>query len=215
MMKRYLLSILIILVLAPVALFAQEKQSAKAQIIQILDNLSPAQQAKLLDAAKTIQKESASIQDVSMDQSTDKNASISLSGNSSSVQVAQEVPNVQRPDYIVEAEAMEATTVEWDQELHDFGKIIQGTKAKHTFKFTNTGEHPLKITRVKPSCGCTSPSYSKEEIGPGEEGFVEVVFNSAGRKGTQNKAVTVTMNTEEKNKVLRFKGEVVENDDTQ
>lgn len=113
------------------------------------------------------------------------------------------------PAYMEEAKNMEQTSVEWYENLHDFGKIIEGDIAKYTFHFKNTGDHPLKLVRVKPSCGCTTPSYTQEEIAPGEEGYIEVAFNSAHKRGFQNKAVTVTGNFEGTNMILRFKGEVV------
>ena len=49
---------------------------------------------------------------------------------------------------------------------------------------------------VKPSCGCTSPDWSKEEIAPGKEGFIEIIFNSAGKSGMQRKNVSVYLNTD-------------------
>ncbi|MDP5171965.1 MAG: DUF1573 domain-containing protein, partial [Bacteroidia bacterium] len=113
------------------------------------------------------------------------------------------------PDWMEQARAMEQTTVEWMEAEHDFGKIIEGDIAKYTFHFKNTGEYPLKLVRVKASCGCTTPSFSDGEIAPGEEGYVEIAFNSAHKVGFQNKAVTVTGNFEGTNMVLRFKGEVV------
>ncbi|MEO0470404.1 MAG: DUF1573 domain-containing protein [Bacteroidota bacterium] len=114
-----------------------------------------------------------------------------------------------QPSFLQQAEEMDKTQVEWLEEKHVFGKIIEGNLAKHTFKFKNVGEQPLKLTRVKPSCGCTTPTYSKEEIAPGQEGFIEVSFNSRGRLGTQRKSITVTGNFEGLNKILRFEGEVV------
>ncbi len=114
----------------------------------------------------------------------------------------------QRPAYMEQADAMEPTTVEWYQAEHDFGEIKAGETVKHTYRFKNTGDQPLKLTRVKASCGCTTPSWSKEAIAPGEEGFIEVAFNSRGKRGPQRKSVVVTGNFEPVNKILRFQGEV-------
>lgn len=113
------------------------------------------------------------------------------------------------PSYMEEANGMEQTTVEWYENEHDFGKIVEGEVATYTYKFKNVGEHPLKLVRVKASCGCTTPSYSKEEIAPGEEGMVQIAFNTSHKVGFQNKAVTVTGNFPGTNQILRFKGEVV------
>ncbi|MEM6348768.1 MAG: DUF1573 domain-containing protein [Bacteroidota bacterium] len=113
-----------------------------------------------------------------------------------------------QPAYIQQAKEMAPTSVEWFETQHDFGSITQGETVSHTFRFKNNGTEPLKLTRVKPSCGCTTPEWSREEIAPGEEGFIEVKFNSTGKSGVQSKAVTVTGNFEGTNQILRFRGEI-------
>lgn len=113
-----------------------------------------------------------------------------------------------KPDYLAKAEELSQTTVEWSSDTYDYGSVASGAKVTHQFRFTNTGDAPLILTRVKPSCGCTTPTYTKEEIGPGEDGFIDVAFNSAGKSGVQNKTVTVTGNFAGTNKILRINGEV-------
>ncbi|MCS6790048.1 MAG: DUF1573 domain-containing protein [Bacteroidia bacterium] len=99
--------------------------------------------------------------------------------------------------------------IEFDKMEHDFGRIREGEKASYRFKVRNPGNVPLQITDVKPSCGCTVPSWTKEPIPPGGEGYVEVVFDSQGRVGEQMKTVTVMANTEPPSHILRFRGTVV------
>ena len=101
------------------------------------------------------------------------------------------------------------TTVQFNTLTHDFGKIKEGEVVSHKFMFKNTGDMPLKIENVKPSCGCTTPDWTKEEVKPGADGFVAVEFNSAGKEGQQTKTVNVTANTPERNITLTFTGEVV------
>lgn len=91
---------------------------------------------------------------------------------------------------------------------HNFGKIPQDVPATVTFMFENTGEQALIISNVKPSCGCTTPDYSKEPIKKGEKGFIKATYN-AHNGGVFEKTITVTANTEEQNIVLRIKGEVL------
>ncbi len=91
---------------------------------------------------------------------------------------------------------LETTTIEFDQHEFAFGSIEQGEQVSKTFVFKNTGDNPLVISDVKTSCGCTVPSYSKEPVGPGSEGFLKVTFNSAGKSGSQHKTVTVISNTD-------------------
>lgn len=90
----------------------------------------------------------------------------------------------------------------------DFGLIFPGEVVIHKYKFTNTGGSPLVISNVTASCGCTIPTYSKEPIAPGEEGFVEVKFDSSGRKGIQNKSVVVLTNTQPNRIELSFIAEI-------
>ena len=94
---------------------------------------------------------------------------------------------------------------EWETLEHDFGTIKEGEKVSYLYKFKNTGEVPLIIENVRPSCGCTAPNWSKEPIPVGGEGSVEVVFDSKGKPNAQNKTVTVTANTWPQSTVLRFK----------
>jgi hypothetical protein len=117
-------------------------------------------------------------------------------------------PQPKQPAYLEQAQKMAKTAIEWVEDDVDMGKLKQGEVASHTYRFKNVGDAPLKLTRVKPSCGCTTPQYSKEEIAPGEEGFIKVNFNTAGKSGLQRKTVTVVGNFEGYTKILRFKGEI-------
>ncbi len=78
---------------------------------------------------------------------------------------------------------------------YNFGDITQGDVVEHVFKFTNTGTQPLVIERVTASCGCTTPAWTKEPVMPGKSGSITAKYNSAGRVGTQKKAITVVSNS--------------------
>ncbi len=100
----------------------------------------------------------------------------------------------------------------WDREAYDFGEIPQGVPVSTTFKITNTGSAPLIISQVKPSCGCTTPSYTKEPIMPGKSGTVKAQYNAANA-GAFNKSITVTTNSAEKPTILLYiKGTVKSSD---
>ena len=98
---------------------------------------------------------------------------------------------------------MEFEEVEWN-----FGEITQGESVKYAFKFTNTGSDPLIITSAKGSCGCTVPEWPREPVAPGENGVIDVKFNSKGKKGKQNKRVTLITNMVPSQKILTVKGQV-------
>lgn len=107
-----------------------------------------------------------------------------------------------------EAGAKVSTAVaKFDSESFDFGKIKQGEPVTHEFKFTNAGSVPMIITNVAPSCGCTSPDWTKEVIPPGGKGFIKATYNAAS-PGAFNKSLTVTSNVDGGYVVLYIKGEV-------
>lgn len=104
---------------------------------------------------------------------------------------------------------MDAPQIKFDEIEHDFGRIIQGERVIYRFKFTNTGNSDLLITKVNSSCGCTVGKYPKTPIAPGKSDYVEASFDSNGRKGMQNKTITVLTNTQPNLSTLRIKAEIV------
>lgn len=97
--------------------------------------------------------------------------------------------------------------MKFKEETHNFGKIPQGTPVTTEFVFTNTGNAPVVISEVKPTCGCTTPDWSKTPVLPGKQGFVKATFNAAAA-GPFNKSITVTSNGETPTLTLFIKGEV-------
>ncbi len=106
------------------------------------------------------------------------------------------------------ANTEEPKEIEWKKTTHDFGEIVQGTKAKHTFVFTNKGNEAIVISNAAASCGCTVPNFSKEPVAPGGQGSVTAIFDSAGKKGNFAKSITVTTNLGQS--ILHIKGNIVE-----
>ena len=102
----------------------------------------------------------------------------------------------------------ELPIIEFEYVDFDFGLIFEGEEVVHKFKFKNTGGSTLIISDVSASCGCTIPTYSKKPIPAGEEGYVEVKFDSSGREGLQHKTVTVLANTQPNRITLSFVAEV-------
>ena len=97
----------------------------------------------------------------------------------------------------------------------DFGTLEQGEKATHKFLFKNTGGSNLIIRKVRSSCGCTATVSGDKVIEPGKESFIEATFSSKGKKGKQNKMITVitnipgkTDNKENARQILKITGMV-------
>jgi hypothetical protein len=99
--------------------------------------------------------------------------------------------------------------IQFNEEVHDFGKIIEGETVSYSFKFKNTGKTDLIIADVSTSCGCAVPSYPKTPIKPGEENSIKVSFNSAGKRGFQSKDIVIVANTQPNTTLIRIKTQVV------
>ena len=76
----------------------------------------------------------------------------------------------------------------------NFGEIYQGDKVPHVFEFTNQGEDPLVIDRVRSSCGCTAVLISEKTIPPGGKGELKANFNSARFRGNISKTIYLYSN---------------------
>lgn len=81
-----------------------------------------------------------------------------------------------------QAQKQSGAQLTWDNSNHNFGEVVLGDKVEHVYKFTNTGNEPLIITNVQPSCGCTLPkSWPRDPIMPGDKGELVIAFNSAAK----------------------------------
>jgi hypothetical protein len=116
---------------------------------------------------------------------------------------------VSNPNTASGDESDKMPVIEFEKDLHDFGKVIQGEKVSIGFKFKNTGKADLLIAQVNTSCGCTVPTFPKTPIKPGGEGTITVMYDSEGRKGVQNKTITVVTNCQPSSTVVRIKAMVI------
>jgi hypothetical protein len=99
--------------------------------------------------------------------------------------------------------------LQFREESFDFGDIQEKAgSVTHQFEFTNMTNRPIKILGVKPSCGCTTPDWTKEPILPGKTGFVQARFDPKGRPGFFNKHLTVTSDADSNPIMLAIKGSV-------
>lgn len=92
--------------------------------------------------------------------------------------------------------------------LHDFGKIKEGEVVEYEFSYTNIGKKDLIINSAKGSCGCTVPAYPETPIKAGEKATMKVTFNSRGKKGYNEKTVTVSTNGNPAEYILKIQATV-------
>lgn len=93
---------------------------------------------------------------------------------------------------------------------HNFGKIAEEVgSASCEFVFTNTGDSPIIIQDIRTSCGCTTPTYTKQPVLPGKTGTIKVAYSTLGRVGSFNKKITVFTNEPSNAYTLTITGEVL------
>lgn len=118
----------------------------------------------------------------------------SETGHKSNVPVAL-VSNPHTANGLDTVAAERKPTMTFKDTLHDFGTIHENEMVEYEFAFTNEGKTPLIISAAAGSCGCTVADYPKDPIEPGKSAAMKVTFNSTGKHGTQEKAVTIHTNT--------------------
>lgn len=96
----------------------------------------------------------------------------------------------------------------FSEEIHNFGTLKAGEVVSFTFIFRNEGTKTLTITDVDSGCGCTQVNIPDKTIEPGQEGQIEVIYNSAGEVGKQLKTITLFSNAEPPQKRLFIKANV-------
>lgn len=80
---------------------------------------------------------------------------------------------------------------------------------KAKIKIKNAGNELLKITEVKPGCGCTTAPLDKNELNPGEEASLDVTLRIAGYSGNVVKSIRIASNDPANpNKYLYLKANV-------
>ncbi len=98
----------------------------------------------------------------------------------------------QGPD--ADSETRNGPMISFETSKYNFGEVNQGEKVNYDFLYINTGSEPLVISDVKTTCGCTAPNWSKEALAVGDTARLKVVFSSVGKRGMQNKVITVYSN---------------------
>lgn len=81
--------------------------------------------------------------------------------------------------------------LEWKNLEADLHPKLTDTTAVAHFEYKNTGDKPVKITAVQPSCGCTTAKLAKDVVAPGESGEIVATFHIGERVGPQTKTIHV------------------------
>jgi hypothetical protein len=96
----------------------------------------------------------------------------------------------------------------FSEELHNFGSLNAGELVSFTFIFRNIGTKTLIISKVDTGCGCTKVNIQEKTIAPGEEGQIEVIYDSAGEVGKALKTITIYSNAKQEQKQIFIRANV-------
>jgi len=84
--------------------------------------------------------------------------------------------------------------IEFDHTEYDFGSIAKGSSVSHSYWFNNNGTDTLVITKIKPTCGCTSTRTGGITVPPGGRSNIDIVFDSGKFNGRVTKSIKIECN---------------------
>lgn len=92
----------------------------------------------------------------------------------------------------------------------DFGEMAAEVAETMTVKVVNTSDEPILISRIVPSCGCTTTNFTRDPIPPGGFGEAEFTLKPPARQGVDLVKRATFMFDGKPPVVLTLKGTVVE-----
>ncbi|SFI13160.1 DUF1573 domain-containing protein [Halpernia frigidisoli] len=101
-----------------------------------------------------------------------------------------------------------AQTISFNETTHDYGTIAKGANGQTFFTVTNTGDKPLIISKVQPSCGCTTPKWDSNPIMPGKTSKIDVGYNTQLVNPFQKMIEVYSNDPKNSRSVLYIKGTV-------
>ncbi len=93
-------------------------------------------------------------------------------------------------------------------ETFDFGIMPQNAKVTGGYWLFSNGPDTLKITEVKPGCGCTKAPLKTNTLAPGDSAFLEISFSSNQYKSRVHKTIKINSNAAEPIRNLALTGTV-------
>lgn len=89
--------------------------------------------------------------------------------------------------------SLNAGKVEWGVQQYNVGSVPYGKPVTREFEVKNISTENLMLLQVKSSCHCTTASFSKEAVAPGETTKITVTYDSL-KEGDFYRIVTVLTN---------------------
>lgn len=94
--------------------------------------------------------------------------------------------------------SLSARADDWAKEMfthtdHNFGAVARGAKAEHAFTFQNLYEEEIYILSARSSCGCTTPTTSKNVVKKWEKADIVATLDTRSFMGHKEAAITVKL----------------------
>lgn len=91
-----------------------------------------------------------------------------------------------------------ASSQEWANKMfkirkHEFGTVARNSQQVFEFELQNIYKEDIHIAGVRASCGCTTPSISKQTLKTWEKGAIIAKFNTESFLGQKSATLTVTI----------------------
>ncbi len=94
--------------------------------------------------------------------------------------------------FVAEVSAQEWAEKMFNKVEHDFGTVARGADTVYKFEVTNLYKQTMKITRVRSSCGCTSPTVENGTIKTYEKAYIVAKFNTRTFTGRHGATLTIS-----------------------
>lgn len=86
--------------------------------------------------------------------------------------------------------------LEWDTQKVELSPLPTESFAEAKFGFINSGDAPVTIDAIQPTCGCMSGTLTKKLYAPGERGEIAARLTIGNRCGLHIKGVRVVIKGE-------------------
>ena len=92
----------------------------------------------------------------------------------------------------------QASSADWAKKLfteyrHEFGTVARAAKVDHVFEMTNPFKETVHIASVRASCGCSTPTITKDTLKTWEKGGIHVRYNTRTFTGKKGATITVVI----------------------
>lgn len=97
----------------------------------------------------------------------------------------------------------------------NLGKLSEtDSPVSHTFSLRNVSGKPLRIGRIRTTCGCTAATFDSTSIAPGEEIGITLTYNPKNRPGTIDVDAFIYLEGNDHQPMARLSlyGEVIDSD---